>query len=74
MERIAVIGGQDFEYGILLQHVENKIDYKHLPDNSELRLIRDSIPRLGIVGLDTGARLIVRDATASRQEIIITYI
>ena len=47
-----------------------------LHDDSELRSIRDSIPHLGIVELDTGARLIVRDATeilihkAARQEII----
>ena len=63
MEKIAEIGGQIFEYVTLLQHVENKTDYKHLTDDSELRMIRDSIPRLGIVELDTGARLIVRDAT-----------
>ena len=41
-----------------------------------IRLIRDSLPRLGIVELDTGARLVVRDGTdiliprAARQEII----
>ena len=70
------IGGQDYENVTLLQHVENKTDYKHLPDDSELRMIRDSLPRLGIVELDTRARLVVRDGTeilipkAAGQEII----
>ena len=45
VEKIAEIGSQDFEYVLLLQHVEKKTYYKHLPDDSELRLIRDSIPR-----------------------------
>ena len=41
-------------------------------------MIRDSLPRLGIVELDTRARLVVRDGTeilmpkAARQEIIRT--
>ena len=42
VEKIAEIGGQDFEYVTVLQHVKNRTDYKHLPDDSELRLIRDS--------------------------------
>ena len=73
VERLPDIRGQEFEYFTLLKHVENKPDYKPLPDDSELRLMRDSIPHLGIV-----AKLIVRDATeilipkAARQEIIRT--
>ena len=74
VEKIAEIGGQDFEYVTLLQHVENRTDYKDLPD--ELKLIRNSLPHQAIVELDTGARLVVRDVTviliprAARQEII----
>ena len=63
VEKIAEIGGQDFEYVTVLQHVKNRTDYKHLPDDSELRLIRDSLPLLGIVELDTGFRLVARDGT-----------
>ena len=37
--------------------MENKTDFEHLPDDCELILIRDSIPRLGIVELDKGTRL-----------------
>ena len=44
-----------------LADVENKTVFKHLPDDYELRLIRDSIPHLGIVELDKGTRLIVRE-------------
>ena len=30
VEKKAEIGGQDFEHVTLLQHLENKTDYKHL--------------------------------------------
>ena len=76
VKRIGEIGGQDFEYVELLQNVENRTDYKHLPDSSELRMIKDSLPRLGIAELDSGARLVVRDGTeilipkTARKEII----
>ena len=50
----------DFDYVNMLQNVENKTEFKHLPENSELRLIRDSLPRLGIVELDSGEPMIVR--------------
>ena len=53
-ERLAEIGGQDFDYLNLLQNVENRTEFKHLPEDSELRLIRDSLPCLGIVELDSG--------------------
>ena len=76
VERIAEIGGIDFEYVEILQNLENRTDYKHLPGSSELRMIRDSLPRLGLVELDSGARLVVRDSTeilipkTARKEII----
>ena len=63
VERIGEIGGQEFKYVDLLQNDENRTEYKHLPDSSEFRMIRDSLPRLGIVELDTGARLMVKDGT-----------
>ena len=47
----------------MLQDVENKTQFKFLPDDSELRLIRDALPHLGIVQLDSGERLIVKDGT-----------
>ena len=47
----------------MLQNVENKTEFKHLPEDSELWLIRDSLPHLGIVELASGERLVVRDAT-----------
>ena len=78
VERLAEIGGQDFYYINLLQNVENRTEFKHLPEDSELRLIRDSLPRLGIVELDSGKRLVVRDRTevlipkCGRKEVIKT--
>ena len=70
VETLADIGGEDLEYVTLLQHVEDKSDYKHIPDDSELRLIRYRIPRLSIVDLDTSARLIVKDATVGWPTIV----
>ena len=54
VERITEIGGRDLDDISLLQNMENKTEFKHLPEDSELRLIRDSPPRLGIVELDSG--------------------
>ena len=61
VEKLADIGGQDFDYINLLQNIKNRTEFKHLPEDSEMRLIRDSLPHLGIVELDTGERLVVRD-------------
>ena len=78
VERLATIGGQDIDYINLLQNVENRTEFKHLPEDSDLRLIRDSLPRLGIVELDSGKRLVVRDRTevlipkCGRKEVIKT--
>ena len=58
---MAETGGKDFDYINMPQNVENKTDFKFLPEDSELRLIKDSLPRLGIVQLDSDERLIVRD-------------
>ena len=76
VKRLGDIGGEDFEYVGLLQRIENQTEYKHLPDDCELRLICDSIPRLGIVELEKGTRLIVRDDSKiliprlTREEIV----
>ena len=78
VERIAEVEGRDFDYINMLQNVENKTEFKHLPDDSELRLIRESLPRLGIVELASGERLIVRDGTellilkTARKDVIST--
>ena len=61
VERLGEIGGRDFDFINMLQNVENKTQFKHLPADSESQLIRDSLPPLGIVQLDYGERLIVRD-------------
>ena len=63
VESLAEAGGKDFDYINMLQDVENKTEFRFLPDDSELRLIKDSLPHLGIVQLDSGERLIVRNGT-----------
>ena len=78
VERLAEIGGQDFDYINLLQNVENRTEFKHLPEDSELWLVRDSLPRLAIVELDSGERVVVRDGTevlipkSARKEVLKT--
>ena len=63
VQRLAEIGGTDFEYMELLQHLENRSGWKFLPESCELRGIRDILPRLGIVELESGARLVVKDGS-----------
>ena len=76
VERLGDIGGEDFEYFELLQHIANRTKYIHLTIDCELRLIRDSIPRLGIIELEKGTRFIVRDGSEiliprpAREEIV----
>ena len=52
VESLAEIGGKDSNYINMLQNVENKTEFKFLPDDSELQPIKDSLSRLGIVQLD----------------------
>ena len=76
VQRLAEIGGTDFEYTELLQHLENRTDWKFLPESCELKAMRDLLPRLGIVELESGARLVVKDGSeilipkSERKEII----
>ena len=46
-----------------MQHLENDTEWKFLPDSYELKRIRDILPRLGIVELETGHRLVVKDGS-----------
>ena len=41
--------------------VENRAEYKDIPEQCELRMIHNSMPRLGICELSDGNRLIVRN-------------
>ena len=54
-ERLAEIKGKDLDYINLLKNVENRTEFKHLLEDSELRLIRDSLPHLGNVELESGS-------------------
>ena len=71
-----LLAGAVTDYVEMLSNIENRAAFKHLPENSELKLVDDSIPRLGIVELDNGSRLIVRDGSEiqvpkhAREELI----
>ena len=45
----------------MLSNIENRTTFKNLPENSELKLVH--VHRLGIIELDNGSRLIVRDGS-----------
>ena len=68
----------DLEYVEMVNHIENRTEFKDLPDNCELRLIHDSIQNLGISELKDGHRLIVRNVgevlilRSAREEIVRT--
>ena len=47
----------------MLSNIENRTAFKNLPENSELKLVHVSIRRPGIIELDNGSRLIVRDGS-----------
>ena len=76
--RLAVQAGLDLEYVEMVNLVENRAEYKDIPEQCELRLIHDSMPRLGIVDLSDGNRLIVRNGgeilipRSAREEIVRT--
>ena len=78
MLQLGIQAGLDLEYVEMVNCIENRIEYKNLPENTELRVLGDSLPRLGIVELRDGHRLIVRDGSevliprSAREEIIKT--
>ena len=51
----------DLDYVEMVNAIENRTEYRNLPEQCEVRLIHDSIPRLGICELKDGNRLIVRN-------------
>ena len=76
--QLGIQGGLDLGYVEILNHIENKTEYKDLPQDCELRLMYDSIPNLGIAELRDGHRLVVRNGgevlipKSAREEIVRT--
>ena len=76
--QLGIQAGLDLEYVEMVSCIENRVEYKNLPEDTELRALGDSLPRLGIVELRDGHRLIVRDGSevlipkSAREEIIKT--
>ena len=76
--QLGVQAGMDLEYVEMVNHTENRTEFKDLPDNCELRQIHDSIQNLGISELKDGHRLIVRNGgevlipRSAREEIVST--
>ena len=76
--QLGIQAGMDLEYVEMVNHIENRSEYRDIPLQCEVRLIHDSIPRLGICELRDGNRLIVRNCgevlipKSARAEIIRT--
>ena len=59
--QLGIQAGMYLKYVEMVNAIENRTEYKNLPEQCEMRLIHDSIPRLGICELWDGNRLIVRN-------------
>ena len=75
--QLVIKEGMDLDYVEMVNAIENRTEYRNLPEQCEVRLIHDSIPRLGICELKDGNRLIVRNGEvliprSAREEIVRT--
>ena len=67
IESLAEVGDSDPNYKMLVHHVENQTESKHLEDNSELKKVGVVMKDLGIFECESGLKLVVRNG----QEIFI---
>ena len=76
--QLGIKEGMDLDYVEMVNAIENRTEYRNLTQQCELRLIHDSIPRLGICELKDGNRLIARNGgevlipRSAREEIVRT--
>ena len=56
IEKLAEIGNTDPQYQMLIHHVENQTEKKHLEENSELKQIGVCFRELGIFTCDSGPK------------------
>ena len=59
--KLAEIGDRDPQYKMLIHHVENQTERKHLEDNSELKQVGVVVKELGIFTCESGLKLVVRN-------------
>ena len=76
--QLGIQAEMDLDYVEMVNLVENRAEYRDIPEQCELRLIHDSMPRLGICELSDGNRLIVSNGgellipKSARAEIVRT--
>ena len=58
---IAEEGNLDVEYLSMMNSLENKVETKYLPDDSELRQLSGCRDEISLVELSNGTRLIVKN-------------
>ena len=63
--QLGIQAGIDLECVQMVNLIENRTEYRDIPEQCELMLIHDSMPRLGICELRDGNRLIVRNGENS---------
>ena len=65
IESLAEVGDSDPNYKMLVHHVENQTESKHLEDNSELKKVGVVMKDLGIFECESGLKLVVRNGQDS---------
>ena len=51
----------DYEYVEMLNYIEGDTDFKDIDTNCELRLMKEDLPHMSVITLDSGNRLIVKN-------------
>ena len=61
VQRIAEEANLDYEYVEMLNYIEGDTDFKDIDTNCELKLMKDDLPHMSVITLDSGNRLIVKN-------------
>ena len=67
IEKLAEEGRSEPSYRMMIHHVEQQTEHKHLEDNSELKKIGLIMRELGIFECENGRKLVIKNS----QEILI---
>ena len=60
VQKIAEEANLDYEYVEMLNYIEGDTDFKDIDINCELKMMKDNLPHMSIITLDSGNRLIYR--------------
>ena len=61
VQKIAEEANLDYDYVEMLNYIESDTDFKDIDTNSELKLMKNDLPHMSVITLDSGNRLIVKN-------------